>query len=157
MIGKSSEFVLPVNIILFSILTSGCITEDDDDQESEPSGPVTLNDAPTVLNETNRNQSIAFVLMSYGDTIKWADMKIQISKDGNTYYVITFNSVISHPLNITCEPIGNNENVTRWEPGEKIWFYEDSGNYEPGTYFYCMIVHTSSSAAPILDSRVMVY
>ncbi len=140
-------------LILFSILNSGCITEDNDNKESEPSGPITLNDAPTTLNKTDKDQRIAFLLMS-GEPVKKGDLRFQMSKDGATYYIIETGTT-QPTLKIKCEKVEIDAD-RYWGIGETIWFYEDGANYEPGTYFYCKIIH-ASSLSPAIDLRIMVY
>ncbi len=140
-------------LILFSILTSGCITEEKD-KDNEPEDPVVLKDAPTKLNETDQNQEIAIIEHNSEDKFTWYDWRFQISKDGNIYYRIVFNTTEPN-LKIICEKENIGDDVY-WDEGEKIWFYEDGANYEPGTYFYCKMVHMSSKG-PYFDLFVKVY
>ena len=141
-------------LLLLTIFFSGCITEED--KKTEPEDPIVLKDAPTKLNDTDQNQEIAFIELKYGDKLKWSDLKFQISKDGATYYIIDFNTPQPN-LNIICRKGIEKNDIYLWEPGETIWFYEDGADYEPGTYFYCKIIHNPSRAPPLLDSYVKVY
>ena len=136
-------------LLLFIIFISGCITEEKDNEKER----IVLKDAPTTLNDTDQNQEIAVIISNIEEGVRWSDWRFQVSKDGNTYYVIGFNTPEPN-LKIICRKgIEKNDSVL-WEPGETVWFYEDGANYESGTYFYCKIVHVGDM---IIDLSVKVY
>jgi flagellin-like protein len=101
------------------------------------------------LNSTT-GQNLTILTHQSGDKVKWSDMKIQVSDDGGTFYIVTFG--IEEPnLHIIMTKGLNVGEEASFEVLEKIIFQEGSENWDPKNDFYLKIIHTPSKSTMYED------
>ena len=130
-----------------SIIFNECIDLDNDDDNGNGEEV-----APTVhfkistkdeLNDTSTDQTLVMLSHRSGDSIKYGDLKFQISNDGGTFYIIEFDTVLKD-LDVIMTKGPNIGVEALFEVGESVYFSEAGANWYEGYDFYLKVVHKPS-------------
>ena len=132
---------------------TGCLGNDDNgnDEELVPTASLKLQ-TKDELNTRDQNQDLAMLSHRSGDNIIWSDLKFLISKDGDTFFIIEFDTVETN-LNVLMTKGLNIADDVLFEVGESIYFAEDGDDWDEANDFYLKIAHTPSSSL-IFDESI---
>ena len=145
-------------LILFAVFISGCTDDEKEDKEEEEEENGN-GEVPTAIFELEHRdelnstlgQNLTMVYHKSGDSVKWSDLRIQISNDGVTFYLMKFNE--ESPINVIMTKGVNIGDEILFEVGESIFFKEGSKNWNALNDFYIILVHTPSHST-IYDDHI---
>jgi hypothetical protein len=127
--------------VVFYISLIVIVEEEEPPEGYTPTVHMTLKDMAVILNATDTSQNVSILCHDGADKVKWDDIKVLISRDGDWYAEIKVGDSSSPKLNVICikeEPV---EPDPYWSVGEALRFQESGSNWDPDDDFYVKIIY----------------